>query len=137
MWTKNSQWKASTKPHYLSQLMEISFFFKLVSKIFIPFDTRKKIMCIPTCLGHCLFYCSTKPVILDKKHLLVKHKYLMSFKLINLKAGTGTFNIEAFTIGVPIDQFPIERCGIFTRVFLFACSILLGYITTTNTNVYK
>lgn len=59
----------------------------------------------------------------------------MSFKLINLKAGT--FDIEAFTIGVPIDQFPIERCGIFTRVLLFACSILLGYITTTNTNDYK
>lgn len=74
-------------------------------------------------------------MILDKKHLLVKHKYLMSFKLINLKAGT--FDIEAFTIGVPIDQFPIERCGIFTRVLLFACSILLGYITTTNTNDYK
>lgn len=74
-------------------------------------------------------------MILDKKHLLVKHKYLMSFKLINLKAGT--FNIEAFTIGVPIDQFPIERCGIFTRVFQFTCSILLGYITTTNTNDYK
>lgn len=73
-------------------------------------------------------------MILDKKHLLVKHKYLMSFKLINLKAGT--FDIEAFTIGVPIDRFPIEQCGIFTRVFLFACSILLGYITT-NTNDNK
>lgn len=73
-------------------------------------------------------------MILDKKHLLVKHKYLMSFKLINLKAST--FNIEAFTIGVPIDQFPNERCGILTRVFLFACSILLGYITT-NTNDNK
>lgn len=72
-------------------------------------------------------------MILDKKHLLDKHKYLMSFKLINLKAGT--FDIEAFTIGVPIDRFPIEQCGIFTRVFLFACSILLGYITTyTNDN---
>lgn len=59
----------------------------------------------------------------------------MSFKLINLKAGT--FNIEAFTIGVPIDQFPIEWCGIFTGVFLFACFILLGYITKTNTNDCK
>lgn len=58
----------------------------------------------------------------------------MSFKLINLKAST--FNIKAFTIGVPIDQFPNERCGILTRVFLFACSILLGYITT-NTNDNK
>lgn len=76
-------------------------------------------------------------MIFDEKHLLVKHKYLMSFKLINLKAGT--FNIEAFIIGVPIDQFPIEQCGIpvFSRVFLFACSILLGYIITTNTNDYK
>lgn len=50
-------------------------------------------------------------MIFDEKHLLVKHEYLMSFKLINLKAGT--FNIEAFIIGVPIDQFPIEQCGIF------------------------
>lgn len=74
-------------------------------------------------------------MIFDEKHLLVKHKYLMSFKLINLKAGT--FNIEAFIIGVPIDQFPIKQCGIFSRVFLFACSILLGYIITTNTNDYK
>lgn len=74
-------------------------------------------------------------MIFDEKHLLVKHKYLMSFKLINLKAGT--FNIEAFIIGVPIDQFPIEQCGIFSRVFLFACSILLGYMITTNTNDYK
>lgn len=48
----------------------------------------------------------------------------MSFKLINLKAST--FNIEAFTIGVPIDQFPNERCGILTRVFLFACPYYLG-----------
>lgn len=55
-------------------------------------------------------------MILDKKHLLVKYKYLMSFKLINLIAST--FNIEPFTIGVPIDQFPTEQCGIFTRVFL-------------------
>lgn len=40
-------------------------------------------------------------MIFDEKYLLVKYKYLMSFKLINLKVGI--FDIEVFIIGVFID----------------------------------
>lgn len=115
MWTKFTVVGKYNTTLFIRSKLKYLFLVELVSKKFTPFDIQKH--SFVSQFGKviaCKFIAVPNWVILDKKHLLVKHKYLMSFKLINLKAST--FNIEPFTIGIPIDQFPTEQWDIYTSI---------------------